>query len=232
MWQHEVIEQTLSFVKRLGYSLDIDKKQPCCGAIFDRLIHGGEETVCYPQERQRALSLQEKTLKLFLKWLPSETYFLAKGCQSFINKHTQQASDLYQWIEEILDQHKIKLYFPESREVYYQSYCGSEQKQEDPIWRVLQCIEGLTLRYLAHPNSCCGGYCGEVVLHPEHAQALVRQKLSHLPLGATVIVTSPDCWSVFKKYLEPEQALTLLYPIQLLAQAIIKNLSVDLDILT
>ena len=221
LYQHDVIEQTLVFMQRLGYSLAIDKKQPCCGAIFERLIHGGEETVRCSKEHQRAISLQHKTLNSFIKWLPSPSYFLAKACQCFMARHTDKTSDLYAWIETLLNRQQLTLYFLEPREVYYQPYCGSEKGPQDPIWRLLHQMEGLIVRDILNPIACCGGYCGETLLHPQHAQELAKQKIADLPVGATLIVTSPDCWGLFNTY-QGNKRLTLLYPIQLLANALIK----------
>jgi glycolate oxidase iron-sulfur subunit len=220
LFQHEVIEQTLQLMQRLGHPLEMDKKQPCCGAIFERLIHGGEETVCYSQEQQRAVALQRKTLNSFLKWLPQKTYFLAKGCESFIARHSDRVEDLYVWIESILDQKQLTLYFPDPKEVYYQPYCDAKKEGEDPIWRLLHRIEGLTVRAISYPWTCCGGYCGETVLHPAHAEALARKKMDSLPDQAILIVTSPDCWGLFKRN-QAKKGLTVFYPMQLLADAMI-----------
>ncbi len=220
LFQHDVIEQTLAFVQRLGYSLEVDYKQPCCGAIFERLVHGGEEGICYPKEQQKATALQRKTLQAFLKWMPSQTYFLSMGCQCFVNRHCQaDVLDVYQWIETLLDEQQLRLCLP-PQEVYYQPYCGSKKGwQEDPIWRLLQRIEGLIVRPISQPHACCGGYGGEVLLHPEHALALSRHKISNLPKQATLIVASPDCWSLFHQDTAHLQ-LKISYPIQLLAQAL------------
>ncbi len=228
-YQHEVIAQTLAFMERLGSPLGIDKQQPCCGAIFERLVHGGEEAVAYPRVQQRAINCQEKTLKSFLRWLSSETFFLSKGCECFISKHlpfafnAQASLDLYVYIESILKQRGQRLYFSQPLEVYYQPYCSQTgQREEDPIWRLLRGIEGLKFRYVSHPQACCGGYCGETFLHPERVQTLASQKLSDLPRGATVLVTSPDCWGLFNTH-QLQLNLNLLYPIQLLAQAEIQT---------
>ena len=225
LYQHEVIDQTLAFMERLGSPLGIDKKQPCCGAIFERLVHGGEEAVAYPKVQQRAINCQEKTLNSFLQWLYPETYFLSKGCQCFISKHHSIALeapaplDLYVYIESILKQRGQRLYFPQPLEVYYQPYCGqSGHRAEDPVWRLLRGIEGLKFRYVSHPLACCGGYCGETLLHPERARTLASQKLTALPEGAVVLVTSPDCWGLFNTH-QLQLNLNLLYPIQLMAQA-------------
>jgi hypothetical protein len=83
------------------------------------------------------------------------------------------------------------------------------------VWRLLRQIEGLILREVSQPLACCGGYCGESLLHPQHAQTLAEHQLKSLPPAATVIVTSPDCWHIVATY----STLTLLYPIQLFTQA-------------
>ena len=215
LFQHEAIKQTLEFMERLGHSLKIDRHQPCCGAIFERLIHGGEETVVYSKERQKAEKLQKKSIASFLKWLPPDTSFLAKGCHSFISSYAPHAVDLYQTIEVILEKKKLALHFPEPKEIFYQPYCHSLGEKEDPVWRLLKNIKGLRVRTISNPQVCCGGYCGETLLHPQHAEAMAAQKKDALPPGATLIVTSPDCWGIF----HAKEGLTLLYPIQVIAQA-------------
>lgn len=221
LFQHEVIEQTLQFMQGIGYSLQIDSRQPCCGALFERLVHGGEESVCYGKEQQKATILQQKALNAFLRWQPKETYFLAQGCQSFIRKYSP-ILDLYEWIEKILFQQQLTLYFSSPREVYYQRYCSLRQRQKDPIRRILQAIEGLTLRDISNPHTCCGGYCGEAILHPQQSKMIAEQKVSQLPEQATLIVTSPDCWGLFNQSIGDRQ-LSTLYPIQLLAQASVRK---------
>jgi len=222
LFQHDVIEQALAFMQRLDYPLAIDKKQPCCGAIFERLVHGGEETVCYSQEKQRAFSLQNRSLHSFLRWLPSRAYFLAQGCQSFVAQHSSQDQDLYAWIASLLEQQRLTLYFPHPREVYYQPYCRVNKREQDPIWCLLQQIAGLTVHKILHPLACCGGCGGETLLHPQEAQALARQKIASLPNHATLMITSPDCWGLFKRY-QADKNLNVLYPIQLLASALIQK---------
>jgi glycolate oxidase iron-sulfur subunit len=218
LFQHEVIEQTISFMQRLGYPLRVDHKQPCCGALFERLVHGGEETISYPKEQQRAAVLQDQASHAFQKWMAPHTYFLSRGCQCFYG----EGGDLYGWIENVLEQRRLMLYLPQPQEVYYQPYCRSQKGMQDSIWRLLQQIEGLIVREVMTPQACCGGYCGETLLHEQHAQALASQKMAHLPDQATLIVTSSDCWSLFKKQ-DKRKNLKVIYPVQLLMQAHIKT---------
>ena len=215
LFQHEVIEQALVFMQRLGYVLAVDRKQPCCGAIFARLVQG-KESICYPEKQRKAVSLQEKTHCAFLEWMSPQTYFLSRGCQCFITKQSGQG-DLYAWIATILDQQKHTLYFPHPREIYYQAYCQSQKQGKDSIWRLLRRIQGLIVHEVPYPHTCCGGYCGETILHPQHARMLADQKISHLPKHATLVVTSPDCWGLFQRF--AGEQLTLCYPIQILMEA-------------
>lgn len=219
LFQHDVIEQTLSFVQRLGYSLEVDRKQPCCGALFERLVQGGEETICYSKKQKKAASLQNKTRAAFLKWMPSQTYFLSRGCQCFISKQNVQTLDLYTWIESILDEQQLVLGLSEPQEVYYQPYCGYQKGMQDSVWRLLHRIQGLKVHEIPYPQACCGGYCGEMLLHPERAQAMAQKKISELPQNAHVVVTSPDCWGLFKSCSE-NRGFTIYYPLQLLSQGV------------
>jgi glycolate oxidase iron-sulfur subunit len=218
LFQHQAIEQTLAFVERLGESLQVDRNQPCCGAIFERLVHGGEEVICYPEKQKKVARLQIKTRNAFLKWMPNRLYFLSRGCQSFISQKNDQAEDLYAWIENVLTQKGITLHFPQPRVVYYQPYCRSQKGEQDSIWRLLKRIQGLTVREIEHPKACCGGFCGEVLLHSEHARTLINQKMSYLSMHSTLVVTSPDCWGGFKNH-EQSQHVTICYPIQILMEA-------------
>lgn len=215
LFQHDVIAQTLDFMQRLGHPVKLDKKQPCCGAIFERLIHGGPETICYPQEQQRAQQLQQRTLNAFLQWLPTQAYFLAQGCQCFVAKQASADFDLYVWIEYLLKKHKIVLSLSQPREVYYQPYCGqNHHQQEDAVWRILKQIQGLTVKLISASKMCCGGYGGDFFLHPQDHP-------NKLPEETTLIVNSPDCWSRYQSYFKQ-----VLYPVQLLFQA---NLNVAVD---
>lgn len=218
LFQHQVIEQVLSFVQRLGECLQIDRNQPCCGAIFERLVHGGEEAIRYPKKQEKVARLQIKARNRFLKWMPQHVYFLSKGCQSFIFHHHHSFEDLYAWIEKVLIQKEITLYFPQPRTIYYQPYCRSQKEEQDSIWRLLKRIQGLTIREIEHPKACCGSFGGEMLIHPTHAYTLINQKISSLPLYTTLVVTSPDCWGGFK-YHEKSQHLTICYPIQILTEA-------------
>lgn len=220
LFQHDVIEQTLIFLQRLGYSFEVDYKQPCCGAIFERLVQGGEESVCYPKQQGKAAFLQKKSLRNFLQWMTPNTYFLSRGCQSFVGQ-VDQLSDLYTWIEHILFRQQFKLLFSQPQVVYYQPYCRFQKGEKDSIFRLLQKIQGLTICEFFSPYTCCGGYCGETFLHPKHAQALAWKKISQLPDSATVIVTSSDCWSLFKTYAS-NRNLTIYHPLQLLVQALVQ----------
>lgn len=222
LFQHDVIEQTLAFARRLGCSLAIDRQQPCCGAIFERLAQGGGETICYPEKQRKAVSLQNKRRTAFLNWMPPQTYFLSRGCQCFVSKHHRNSSDLYAWFEAILDKQQLKLSLPQPQSIYYQPYCGLQKGMQDSILRLLKRIQGLAVLEVSSPQSCCGGYCGEVFLHPTHAQTLAWQKISHLPDHATLVVTSPDCWSLFKNH-SVSQNLTICYPTHLLSQALISK---------
>jgi len=224
LFQHEAISQALAFTRLLGENLDLDRHQPCCGAIFERLVHGGEESLCYPKQQQKIADLQNKTHQSFLKWMPKRLYFLSKGCQCHLSKGEDQTVDFYAWIESLLIQKNIILHFSEPRTVYYQPYCRSLKGADDSIWRLLHRIKGLTIREITSAQSCCGGYCGEALLHPESSQKIVKHKIYYLPQKATLIVTSPDCWGSFKNY-EGNNELKICYPVQILMEASITHLT-------
>lgn len=221
LFQHDAIEQAISFAKRLGYPLQTDRKQPCCGAIFERLVNGGEESILYSNKQSKAAELQKKSQKAFSKWKPSQLLFLSRNCQThFIANH--ESIDLYSWIESILDKQALVLELQDKLDVYYQPYCAHLKKEGDSIWRLLHRIRGLSIREIPNSYSCCGGYCGEAFLHPEHAREIALKKISGLPPKSILVVASPDCWSLFK-LASASLELKIFYPMDLLSTTIISH---------
>lgn len=198
LFQHRALSQVLDFNERLGCPLEVDPKQPCCGAIFDRLVQGGEESISYPKEQRRAAELQNQTRERFLKWLPADALFLSRMCHSFASPPDGISSDLYVWIENLLEKEGVRLELPAPKKVYYQPYCRSPKGKGDSVLGLLQRIRNLSVQEVKFPHVCCGGYCGEALLHPQSAESHVQLKAAHLPLGATLVVASPDCWGAFK----------------------------------
>ena len=214
LFQHDAIEDALKFLEALGCAFSVDPNQPCCGAIFERLIHGEEESLIYVKEQKRAISLQEKAVKKFLKWIPTSSYFLAQGCytfcqQKFSNKNFNMISD---WIEQQLKEKNLQLYCSSPLTLYYQPYCQTKNLEQDSTWRLLQHIPNLTVIVLS--KTCCGGFCGNTLLHPHHAKQHASYTLAPLPPQANVMVTSPDCWGILKKY--ASSPINFFYPLQFL----------------
>lgn len=218
LFQHDGIEQSIAFVKRLGGEIQVDRNQPCCGALFERLVEGGEEAIAYPEEQKKVAQMQREARENFTQWIEPETYFLSRGCQCFISDGKETSNDFYAWIESLLDQKKLALYLTEPLTVYYQPYCRSKRHSEDSIWRLLNRIQGLTIREVIHSQICCGGYCGETLFHRENAEQIAKQKIDSLPAQAHLVVTSPDCWGLFKQF-SGSKDFIVCYPIQILMKA-------------
>ena len=216
----EVIEEAQKFMESIGVSLVLSNSQTCCGAIFERLIHGGKESISYPKERLRAEKLQIKRLKSHLKRDNKNAFYLDKGCSCFLSRATNQyPNDLYEYIEQQLEKNHYQLKFNEKKQVYYQPYCGdNKEENQDVVLRILQKIEGLTVHFLHTPKACCGGYCGETFLHPENALSIGESKLRHVEEGSTIIITSSDCRAQFSTF-KDDLNLNLLFPIQLFVSA-------------
>jgi glycolate oxidase iron-sulfur subunit len=223
LFNHDVIKCAQRVLSKLDFEVNISGKQPCCGAIFDRLVHGGQEAVCYPNESQQAKYYQQKRRESFLNWMPTDTCFLSRGCQCYIDSHffnqKNRVVDLYSLIINGLNQKSFSLVLEQALTAYYQPYCrGGKRLEADLIWLVLSQIKGLTLKPILDPYTCCGGYCGEYLFHPEHANKILTCKLKVIPLGATLIVTSFDCQGQFLTKAS-QKALQILYPIEIIAQA-------------
>jgi Fe-S oxidoreductase len=216
----EALRAIANFMKKLGHPVNIDKKQPCCGALYERLI-GGEEGIAYPTIRHRAVQLQQRSHKSFLNWLPANSFIVSRMCLGHIHENGGHASDLYQMINRILKDKDLTLYFPTPREVFYQPYCRRTEMNPDSILPLLRNIEGLTVREFSFPKSCCGGYCGESLLHPVESRQLAQAKIGELPPGSTVIVSGPDCWLALSSL--QDSGLNIMDAIEILDQADIRN---------
>lgn len=217
LFMHEQIEQAMTFTRLLGEELWIDPKQPCCGAIFERLVHGGGESVCYPDKQRKAAILQTNTEEAFEKWKPDQVYFLSGACQAHASSGSSK-EDLYAWLNAVMDRKGIFLRLSSPRVVYYQPYCRAAKNNRDFILQLLKRVEGLTVCEMPFPQACCGGYCGEVLLHQEHSSTMFEAKTKTIPAEAVIVVSSPDCWGLFKKC-SIERNLKICTPFQILLEA-------------
>ncbi len=192
VFQHDLIAKAISVIRHVGYEVEVDANQPCCGAVFERLINGGDETLHLKKERKKAANIQMKRKKTFLKWVRESDVFLSRGCECTINK----GKDLYIWLNEQVQLKMIRLQLKERLQVYYQPYCHFQKI--DVVVPLLKQIVNLELLNLPLDQGCCGGYCGESLLRPESASRRKKQLLDSIPSNAIIIVTSPDCWAQLK----------------------------------
>lgn len=194
VYQHELIACAIHVLEKLGCKPTVDRNQPCCGAISNRILDKHEPESC------------------FLKWLPKNAYFLSRGCCEQVNG----AKDICELILEIIDQKNIELVLPTSMVVYYQPYCREKKPVEnDWGYLLLKKIKNLTVHLIPFPEACCGGYCGETLLNPDNAKTWIYPKTKNLPHNATVIVTSPDCHYQFATH---TQGMTIFHPVQIVSR--------------
>lgn len=208
LFEHEIIEQAISFIQKLGYSVCLDRNQPCCGAFLEKLAQTGNV---------QANHLMQKRAKAFQAWLSEDCYFLARSCQCFTERQggKTEKKDLYSWILEQCSRQNIKLVLSNPRAVYYQPYCGQAQKGvEDSIWQLLNQIEGLTLKKVPFPTACCGGFGGESFYK---ALDCKNSKWQAVPEKALIVMTSPECRH-FCLMSHPDKNFDILHPIQLLCR--------------
>lgn len=223
-----LIEESVNCLNRLGYQVHLSRDQPCCGALFNRLIAGGQESVCYSQEREKAADYQTKRINEFWNWTSGPFCFLSMNCQSHLTSHlvhalaqeNQNWKDLYELIREAVIAKNVKLVLDPPLVAYYQPYCHRPKNKPDPVWQLLNEIEGLTLHYLKSPYACCGGYNGECVFHPESATQVLMNKVDDLPPGSTLVITSFDCQAQFLLNRSRENPFHLVYPIQLINKSL------------
>jgi glycolate oxidase iron-sulfur subunit len=199
LFQHELIECAQKVLGKLNISYQLAKNQSCCGAIYNRLINGGLESVEYPQSQKFAAASQKALETGFFQWLTSTTVFLSQGCQSHMQSKTNLSLvGISSFILEHLQKNNIVLETKKQKTIYFQSYCRSNQKVEsDPNYLLLKYIRGLNVEILGLSTACCGGYCGEIFLHPDNGCKLVQHKLCNVPKDSIIVVTSPDCHQAF-----------------------------------
>ncbi len=222
LFNHEIIEQAVQFINRLGYRALIDYHQPCCGAILEKCAHAGEEAVGLCKIKRQVIMHQEKRVTTFLEWLPKEAYFLGQNCQSFITNQMKNQGEkivennLYAWIlHQIIEQKRRLVMDPCT--VYYQPYCSQPDRgNNDPILQLMRRIEGLTIRPVPFSKSCCGGFGNEAIDCSE-AHLRGKSKWHQLSQGSIVMITSPTCWKHLIQF--TENVSSLIYPIQILFQA-------------
>lgn len=212
-----VIEAARKCLRSLGYQVHVAKNQPCCGAILDCVIQGGEETLSYAQDYHRAVDGQKHRMQQFLDWLPPSAYALSLGCLHHINADRQPVvGDLYQFILEAIHLKSRKLCLPKLQTVYYQPFCRQHKGDGDPILNLLNQIENLNV--LVASYACCGGAGGRSVCDPEHSKQWADRQTREVPEGACLIVASPECYEQFRL---SQKKLKLSYAIEWIAEALL-----------
>jgi len=196
--EHELIQQTMNFMQRLGVSMQVSRQQPCCGALFNRFEH------------VEAKQYQQKCVNQFTSWKTSETYFLSQRCQQWSG-----TPDFYNWIKHLVDMQQLTLKLSKPQVIYYQPYCAAKQ---DAAGILLNQIEGLEVRLVNCASACCGGYQDEASIYPEQAKQWLSPQLQGIPKQSTIVVTSDECaqqWLMHAQELE----IQVKYPIQILEEA-------------
>lgn len=219
LFQHELIGSAIKVLETFGFEVHIDRRQPCCGAVFDRLVHGGLESIEYPQEKKRASTYQERCSKQFLKWLPQKHCFLSKGCHSHIKAVSKESNsvDIFALLLQSLNKRHLELTLATPMVVYYQPYCRSNPINADPVLQLMQKIKNLEVRLIESPESCCGGYCGNY-LQRSNSENLVKSKVRNLPSDAIIVVSSPDCHGQFS--VAKINTQRVMHPIQIIAESL------------
>jgi glycolate oxidase iron-sulfur subunit len=192
LFEHEVIEESLTFFEKLAIPIQISRFQPCCGKQFTGSYHPLFKKTCQKQSH------------LFAKWKTPETYFLSTGCEQMSG-----TKGLYQWIEKIIQERQVTFEFTKPQTFYYQPCCDSPKNEKGAIQRLMQQIKGLTVKPVSYANACCGG-----VKEHSQSQSFLQTQLLDLPQEMTVIVTSYECAKQWKQPIE-NYKIKVIYLIQL-----------------
>jgi glycolate oxidase iron-sulfur subunit len=226
LFHQDVIESALKVFRALDYDVAIDRNQPCCGAIFERLVTGGKEAVLYSKERIVAERNQKKRLGVFMDWIKSPTCFLSASCCQFVKREADSARtgsgsealvDPYELILGILRDRNLTFFLETPLKVYYQSYCARSRGELDSAYALLSRIVGLSVKKMEHSLTCCGGYCGESIWRPEESKLLFESKTRSLSEGDIVVIAGADCHMQFLRH--GAGLFTLLHPLQILSMA-------------
>lgn len=219
LFQQEAIESAIRVFRFLGHEIYTDRRQPCCGALFERLITGGNG-VRYTKERNKAERYKSKRLRSFLAWQKQPVCFLSASCDCYMKEAAgfdQNAGiiDLYAFIAEKAKENQIIFSLKKPLTVYRQPYCRGSKKESDSVLSLLNSIEGLTVKEIENPLACCGGYCGESIWNPEASKKMFRLKTRFLNKGDIVVAESMDCALQFSR--PDEIGVICLHPLQILA---------------
>jgi glycolate oxidase iron-sulfur subunit len=201
LYHHELIDQTIQILKKLDIQVTLERRQSCCGSIFERLNH-------FDQINGLQNTRKDQFINSTAKY--TSVCFLSQNCQQFFSENCAQEGktiDLYQLMWNKIAQNRIKLRLIQPLEIYYQPYCM--QKGMDTALKLLAQIEGLKIKTIWPLKSCCGGCNGEALLNPDTASSLRASKLKNLPKNAVLVVKSFDCWMQYRSYVHT------LYPIQI-----------------
>jgi glycolate oxidase iron-sulfur subunit len=204
----ELIDQVVSFLNYLGIEAVMKKNQPCCGAIMNACVQSGAEAFGLQSIKEWVSQKQQKRIEIFKKWVPQESYFLDQSCQRFLESKGETNVDLYTRIlQEILKQ-KMTLSVSAPMEVYYQPYCNQINNGEDSICKLLNGIEGLTVKKFPFFKTCCGGYGSE--LRQVQTENSGEFRITELPVDATIVVTNQICLNYFKQHLKGKRIIHVM----------------------
>ena len=209
----------IKLLNAFGYEVVVPENQSCCGAIHSH--HG-----------RSAQSLIDNNIATFYALEVDAIIVTATGCGATLADYHSGDEEKSGWFRRyVFDINDFLLaHWPESLQlaasnlnVAVHEPCSQRNtlKNSQAVYALLQKIPGLNIVPLPENNLCCGAGGSYMLSHPEIAQQLKQRKLQSIATSAAdLIVSSNFACAYYLNAQQPKTALSVMHPIQLLADRI------------
>jgi len=217
--------RAIELMTHLGCDVTVPRAQACCGAIHH---HGGDPATAAEMAKRNIEAFEDcefvvnhiagcgAMLKEYDHLLRDDANWAGRS-QQFVAK-VRDVSELLVELDPPPPPHRVPL------TATYHDAChlAHAQKITDEPRRLLNMIEGLTLRPLPEADMCCGAAGTYNLQQPEMSGDLARRKLAHIQsTGASICVTG-NVGCAMQIQSQADQAglpLEVMHPIDLLHRA-------------
>jgi L-lactate dehydrogenase complex protein LldE len=181
-------QATVALLERLGVTVDFPEAQTCCGQMH---FNSGYRRDCVPLVRHFA--------EVFTGYDAVVTP--SASCASMVRHYhpvvdpqvnTPPVHELCEFLVDVLGVTDVGARFPHS--VAFHPTCHSQRllRIGDRPRRLLEAVDGLRLRELAHPEQCCGFGGTFAVKNPDTSVAMGVDKVDDVLRTDAEVLTSAD----------------------------------------
>lgn len=209
----------IKLLNAFGYEVVVPENQSCCGAIHSH--HG-----------RSAQSMIDNNIATFYALEVDAIVYTATGCGATLADYRSDDEEKSGWFRRyVVDINDFLLaHWPagltlaaSNLNVSVHEPCSqcNTLKNTQAVYALLQKIPGLNIVALPENNLCCGAGGSYMLSHPDIAQRLKQRKREAIDKSAAdLIVSSNFGCAYFLNAQQPKTALSVMHPIQLLADRI------------